>query len=40
MDLIVLSVVQQDPEGNEEVLIDRDADVFDPDITVSPIYVS
>jgi hypothetical protein len=40
MDPIVLSVAEKDPEGNEEALIDRDADVFDPDITISPIFVS
>jgi hypothetical protein len=40
MDPIVLSVAEKDPESNEEALIDRDADVFDPNITISPISVS
>ena len=40
MDPIVLSVVEKDPESNKESLIDRDADVFDPDITISPISMS
>jgi hypothetical protein len=40
MDPIVFLVAEQDPEVNEESLIDRDVDVFDLDITISPISVS
>jgi hypothetical protein len=40
MDPIVFSVAEKDPEGNEDTLIDKDADVIDPDITISPISVS
>jgi hypothetical protein len=40
MDPIITSVTEQDPTTNEESLIDRDADVFDVEITSSPIFVS
>lgn len=40
IDPIVLSVAEQDPESNEEALIDRDAYIFDLDITISPISMS
>jgi hypothetical protein len=40
MDPIIMSVVEQDPVSNEESLIDRDLDVFDTEITISPIFVS
>jgi hypothetical protein len=37
---IVLSVNEQDISSKEEALIDRDSDVFDIEITVSPVSVS
>jgi hypothetical protein len=37
---VVLSVNEQDISSREEALIDRDSDVFDTEITVSPISVS
>jgi hypothetical protein len=40
MDLIITSVTKQDLVVNEESLIDRDSDVFDTEITISPISVS
>jgi hypothetical protein len=40
MDPIITSVAEQDPVENEEALIDRDTDVFDVEITISPICVS
>jgi hypothetical protein len=40
MDPIITSVTEQDPVSNEEALIDRDSDVFDTEITISPISVS
>jgi hypothetical protein len=40
MDPIITSVTKQDPVENEEALIDRDADVFYVEITISPIFVS
>jgi hypothetical protein len=40
MDPIIILVVEQDPVSNEESLIDRDSDVFDTKITISPISVS
>jgi hypothetical protein len=40
MDPVILSVTEQDPLPNEEALIDRDYDVFDTEITVSPVSVS
>jgi hypothetical protein len=40
MDPIITSVTEQDPVVNEEALIDRDSDVFDTEITISPISVS
>ena len=40
MDLVILSITKQDPLPSEEALIDRDFDVFDTIITVSPISMS
>jgi hypothetical protein len=40
MDPVIMSVAEQDPMSNEEALIDRDSDVFDTEITISPISVS
>jgi hypothetical protein len=40
MDPIITSVTEKDPVSNEEALIDRDSDVFDTEITISPISVS
>jgi hypothetical protein len=40
MDPIIISVAKQDPTSNEEALIDRDSDVFDTELTISPISVS
>jgi hypothetical protein len=40
MDPIILSVVEKDSMSSEEVLIDRYLDVFDTEITISPISVS
>jgi hypothetical protein len=40
MDPIVFSLEEKDLESNEESLIDIDADVYDPDITISPISMS
>jgi hypothetical protein len=37
---VILSVNEQDIASREEALIDRDSDVFDTEITVSPISVS
>jgi hypothetical protein len=38
--LVILSVNEQDIASREEALIDRDSDIFDTKITVSPVYVS
>jgi hypothetical protein len=38
--LVVLSMNEQDIASREEALIDRDSDVFNTEITVSPISVS
>jgi hypothetical protein len=35
-----MSIAEQDPMSNEESLIDRDSDVFETEITISPIFVS
>jgi hypothetical protein len=35
-----MSVAEKDPMSNEEALIDRDSDVFDTEITISPISMS
>jgi hypothetical protein len=40
MEPIITSVIEQDPVSNEEALIDQDADFFDVEITISPIYVT
>jgi hypothetical protein len=41
MDPIIFSVIEKDPRPpNEEALIDRDSDVFDTEITVSPVFAS
>ena len=40
MDPILFSIAEKDLEGNEDALIDRDVDVFDPNITIFPIFVS
>ena len=37
---IVLSVNEKDISSKEESLIDRDFDIFDTEITVSPVSVS
>jgi hypothetical protein len=37
---VILSVTEQDLTSREESLIDRDSDVFDTEIIVSPISVS
>jgi hypothetical protein len=37
---IILSITEQDHAPKEETLIDRDSDIFDTEITVSPIFVS
>jgi hypothetical protein len=37
---VILSITEQDLASKEEALIDRDSDVFDTEITVSPISVS
>ena len=37
---VILSVNEQEISSREEVLIDRDFDVFDTEITVSPVSVS
>jgi hypothetical protein len=37
---IITSVIEQDHVSNEESLIDQDSDVFDTEITVSPISMS
>jgi hypothetical protein len=40
MDPVILFVIEKDPSPSEEALIDRDSDVFDTEITFSPISVS
>jgi hypothetical protein len=40
MNPLILSVTEQDLTSKEESLIDRDSDIFDTEITVSPIFVS
>jgi hypothetical protein len=40
MDPIIMYVAHQDPVSNKEALIDRESNVFDPEITISPISVS
>jgi hypothetical protein len=40
MNPVILSVTEQDPASKEESLIDRDSDIFDIEITVSPISIS
>ena len=40
MDPIITSVIEQEPEVNEEALIDQDSNIFDTKITISPISVS
>jgi hypothetical protein len=40
MDPVIMSVAEQDLTSNEEALIDRDSDVFDTELTISPISVS
>jgi len=40
MDPVVLSVTEQDPLPSKEALIEKDSDVFDTEITVSPVSVS
>jgi hypothetical protein len=40
MDPIITSVTEQYMVANEEALIDQDLDVFNAEITISPIYVS
>jgi hypothetical protein len=37
---VVLSITEQDLTSKEEALIERESDVFDTEITVSPITVS
>jgi hypothetical protein len=38
--LVILSVTEKDLASREEALINRDSNVFDTEITVSPISVS
>jgi hypothetical protein len=40
MEPIIMLVTEKDPMSNEEALIDRDSDVFDTEMTISPISVS
>jgi hypothetical protein len=40
MDPVIMSITEQDPASKEEALIDRDSDVFDTEITISPVSVS
>jgi hypothetical protein len=40
MDPVIMSVAEQEPMSNEEALIDKDSDVFDTEIIISPIFVS
>jgi hypothetical protein len=40
MDPVILSITEQDAPPNEEAIIDRYFDVFDTEITISPISVS
>jgi hypothetical protein len=40
VDPVILSITEQDPPPSEEALIDRDSDVFDTIITISPISMS
>jgi hypothetical protein len=40
MNPVILSVTEQDLSSKEEALIDRDYDIFDTKIIVSPISVS
>jgi hypothetical protein len=35
-----MSITEEDPAAKEEALIDRDSDVFDVVITISPVSVS
>jgi hypothetical protein len=37
---VILSVNEQDISSREEALIDRDSDIFDTEIMVSPVSVS
>jgi hypothetical protein len=37
---VIMSVAEQDLTSNEESLIDRDSDVFDIELTISPISMS
>jgi hypothetical protein len=37
---VILSVIKQDLASREEALIDRDSNVFDTEIPISPIFVS
>jgi hypothetical protein len=39
MDSVGFSVTKKDPSPSEKSLINRDSDVFDTEITVSPVYV-
>jgi len=40
MNPVILFVTEQYPASKEEALIDRDSNVFDTEITVSPISMS
>jgi hypothetical protein len=40
MDPVILSVEEKDPPSNEEALIDIYSDVFNIEITISPVSVS
>jgi hypothetical protein len=40
MNPLILSITEQDPASKEEALIERDSDIFDIEITISPISVS
>jgi hypothetical protein len=40
MDPVIVSVAEKDPTSRKEALIDRDSNVFDTEITISPHSVS
>jgi hypothetical protein len=40
MNPVILSIIEQDPSSKEENLIDRDSDIFDIEISISPISIS
>jgi hypothetical protein len=40
MNLVILFIIEKDSSSKEEAQIDRDSDIFDTEINVSPISVS